>query len=145
MTGKRSTVYSADAWTFNYATLPIENGKGKDEFLKIEQQDDDFSYTPGLDGEGVFNQLMNNFTKVTLTLLQTSAGNALLSAIHIISRNTEGGQPAPLFIEDRLGTSKLLSSAALIFKMPDETAGKEADVTVWVFGVHDPNRFVGSH
>lgn len=145
MAGKRSTTYSADAWTFNVAGIPIETGKGKDEFLKIEQQDDDFSYTAGLDGEGVFNQMPNNFTKVTLTLLQTSAGNAILSALHIASKLTPGGQPAPLFIEDRLGTSKMLSSAAIILKMPDETAGKEADVITWEFGVHDPDRYVGSH
>jgi hypothetical protein len=145
MSGKRSTVYSADAWTFNFAGLPIESGKGKDEFLKIEQQDDDFTYTGGLDGEGVFNQMMNNYTTCSLTLLQTSAGNALLSAIHIVSRQTPGGQPGALFVKDRLGTSTMLSAAAMILKMPDEAAGKEADVIVWKFGVHDPDRFVGSH
>lgn len=145
MAGKRSTTWSADAWTFNFAGIPIETGKGKDEFLKIEQQNDDFSYTQGIDGEGVFNQVLNTYTKVTLTLLQTSAGNAILSAIHIASKLTTGGQVAPLFISDRLGTSKMVSSAAVILKMPDETAGTEAGVTVWEFGVHDPDRYVGSH
>jgi hypothetical protein len=145
MSGKRSTVYSADAWSFHFGGIPIETGKGKDEFLAIEQQEDDFSYTGGLDGEGVFNQLLNNYTKCTLTLLQTSAGNAILSAIHIISRKTPGGQPAPLFVKDGLGTSTMLSAAAMILKMPDEKAGKEADVIVWSFGVHDSDRFVGSH
>lgn len=141
----RSTTYSADAWNFNFGGVAIETGKGKDEFLKIEQQDPDFSYTSGLDGEGVFNQMPNNYTKVTLTLLQTSAGNAVLSAIHIASRLTPGGQPAPLFIKDSLGTSKTISPAAMILRMPDETAGKEADVITWEFGLHAPVRFVGQH
>ena len=137
--------YSADAWTFNFAGVPIETGKGKDEFLKIEQKDDDFTYTQGIDGEGVFNQVLNTYTKVTLTLLQTSAGNGVLSAIHIASKLTPGGQPAPLYIEDRLGTSKTVSAAAMILKMPDETAALEAGVITWEFGLHSPVRYVGSH
>lgn len=141
----RATTWSANAWSFNYAGIPIETGKGKDEFLKIEQQADDFSYTQGIDGEGVFNQLNATFTKVTLTLLQTSAGNAVLSAIAIASRQTEGGQIAPLVIMDRLGTSKTISIAAVIMKVPDETVSSEAGSVVWEFGLHEPTRFIGSH
>lgn len=141
----RVTTWSADAWTFNFAGVAIETGKGKDEFLKIEQQSDDFSYTQGIDGEGVFNQLLGTYTKLTLSLLQTSAGNAILSAIHNASKLTLGGQPAPLFVKDRLGTSTMVSQAAVIMKMPDETAATEAGVITWEFGIHDPARFVGQH
>lgn len=141
---KRSTVYSADAITFSMAGLPIDSGRGTDEFLRIEQEEDDFTYTAGVDGEGVFNHKMNKFTTITLTLLQTAKGNDVLSALHQASM-LAGGLPSPVFMEDRKGNSKLVSDAAIIKKMPDETFGGEADTTEWVIGVHDPVRFVGGH
>jgi hypothetical protein len=144
MPASRSTVYSANAWTFNFGGLAIETGKGKDEFLKITQKEDTFSYQQGIDGEGVFSWTGATSVEVELTLLQTSAGNAVLSAIHNASLLL-GGSPSPLFIEDRNGTSKTASVAALIKKWPDDGAASEAGMTKWEFIVHDPVRFVGSH
>lgn len=140
----RATVYSADKWVFNFAGLQIKTGKGPDEFLKTEQQEDDFTYTAGIDGEGAFSENKNSYTKISLTLLQTSAGNDLLSAYHIASK-LAGGLPAPLYVEDGGGNSKTISSAAMILKMPDEPVGKEVGVIVWEFGVHQPDRHVGGH
>lgn len=137
--------YSADAWTFNYAGLAVESGKGPDEFLKSEHVDAESTMTVGLDGSTVFNQIKNKSRKMTLTLLATSKGNAVLSAYYNAHRRTEGGLPAPLFVEDRLGTTKEISSAAVIEFMPDFAAGKEAGVIVWSFLVADAETFVGSH
>lgn len=144
MAASRSTVYSANAWTFNFGGLAIETGKGKDEFLKITQKEDTFTYQQGIDGEGVFSNSGASSVEIELTLLQTSAGNAVLSAIHTASLLL-GGSPAPLFIEDRNGTSKTGSVAALIKKWPDDGAAAEAGMIKWEFIAHDPIRFVGSH
>jgi len=140
----RATTFSADAWTFMFAGITIETGKGPDEFLKLEQQEDDISYTAGIDGEGVFSVNKNTYTKCTLTLLQTSKGNGVLSAIHNASKLADG-LPAPLAISDRKGTSKSISPSCMILKMPDETVAKQAGVCVWEFGMHQPERFVGNH
>jgi hypothetical protein len=145
MTGNANSTYSADAWTFNYATLVIESGKGTDEFIKSEQQNEEVTLTTGLDGESVFNIMKDTSRKITLTLLFTSKGNATLSAYLTASRKVEGGLPAPLYIEDRLGTTKELSGAAMITKMPDFAAAKEAGVVVWEFLAADSDAFVGSH
>lgn len=144
MPASRATVYSANAWTFNFGGLAIETGKGKDEFLKITQKEDTFTYQQGIDGEGVFSFSGASSVEIELTLLQTSAGNAVLSAIHTASLAL-GGSPAPLFIEDRNGTSKTASVAAMIKKWPDDQAASEAGMTKWEFIAHDPVRFVGSH
>lgn len=141
---KRSSVYSANAVTLVFGGLTVESGRGPDEFLRIEQEEDDFSYAAGIDGEGVFSEFNNKLTRVTVTLMQTAAGNGVLSAIHIASKKLNGS-PSPIYIEDRKGTSKLVSSASMIMKTPDETYAKEAGTTVWVIGVHDPERFVGGH
>lgn len=142
--GTRTTVYSANAVTFSFATQQIESGRGPDEFLRIEQQEDDFSHAAGIDGEGVWNELLNKYTLVTVTLMQTSAGNGVMWAIHQASKLL-GGSPAPLYVEDRKGTSKLVGTSALILKTPDETYAREAGTVVWVVGVSDPNRVVGGH
>ena len=144
---KRQTVYSANAITFNLATQSIESGRGPDEFLKIEQQDDDFSHTQGLDGEGCWNELNGgggSYTIITVTLLQTAAGNGVLWAIHEASK-LAGGLPVPLYVADRKGTSKLVSTDAMILKTPDETFAKEAGTTVWTIGCVPDVRITGGH
>lgn len=142
--GKRQTVYSANAVTLNVASRAIESGRGPDEFLKIEQAADDFSHTAGLDGEGCFNELKDDYTTITVTLLQTSAGNGELWAIHQASK-LAGGLMVPLFVEDRKGSSKLVATEAMILKNPDETYAKEAGTAVWVIGCSPDVRVVGGH
>lgn len=142
--GSRATVYSANAVTFTLATLAIESGRGDNEFLKITQPNDDFSYKQGLDGEGVFSEMRNNYTEVEITLLQTSAGNDVLWALHLASLKA-GGLLMPAFFEDRKGNSKMVSAEALILKNPDETYAREAGTVVWKIGVHAPERQVGGH
>jgi hypothetical protein len=142
--GNRATVYSANAVTLNFATQLIESGRGPDEFLKIEQQSDDFSHSSGLDGEGVWNELLDKYSIITVTLMQTAAGNGVLWAIHQASKLL-GGSPAPLYIEDRKGTSKTADTSSLILKTPDETYAKEAGTTVWIIGANSPTRVVGGH
>jgi hypothetical protein len=145
MTGNANSTYSADAFSFVYALIPIESGKGPDEFLKSTQQNDEVTLTTGLDGESVFNIIKDTSRLVTLTLLYTSKGNAILSAYLLASRKVEGGLPAPLAIKDRLGTTTELSAAAMIKKMPDMAAAKEAGVVVWEFLCADSDAFIGSH
>lgn len=140
----RATVYSANAVTLTLAGLNIESGRGPDEFLRIEQQNDDFTYNAGIDGEGVFSENRNHYTLLTVTLMQTSQGNDVLSALHNASK-LAGGSPFPAYVEDRRGTTKLVSGAALIMKTPDQTFAREAGTVVWVIGVHDPQRHVGGH
>lgn len=142
--GNRNTVYSANALTLSMALQLIESGRGPDEFLKIEQQSDDFSHTAGLDGESAWNELLDKYTIITVTLLQTAAGNGVLWAIHQASK-LGGGLPSPLFIADRKGTSKLVSTNAMILKNADETYAKEAGTTVWLIGCDPDVRVVGGH
>lgn len=142
---KRSTVYSLDVITFSFGGIDCTKGMGKDGFLTIAQQSDSWSYVQGSDGEGVFNKMPPGATLITAKFLQTSQTNALLSAYFLLSEQTEGGLPAPVFYEDRKGTSKLVAASAVIVKLPDENLNKEAEDVEWSFLVHAPTRFVGSH
>lgn len=140
MSAKR---YSADDYTFLLAKQKVDSGRGPDTFLTVAQQEDSVTYSVGLDGEGVFNFIPGRPVLVTLTVMQTSAANALLTALHIASE-AAGGLLYPCEGQDSRGTSKIISEACAITKLPDETFGKEAGTVDWAIIVHNPLRAVGS-
>lgn len=142
---KRSTTHSLDVITFTFAGINCAKGMGKDGFLTISEQEDTVTYTKGLDGEGVFNVMPPGATLITARFLRTSETNALLSAYYNASKLAEGGLPAPIYYEDRKGTSKLVGASAMITKQPDENLNAEVEDVEWTFLVHAPERFVGSH
>ena len=144
MAGKRATRYSADDYSLSIANLEINSGRGTDTFVEIAAQEDDFGYKAGIDGEGVFYEIPGDYTLITVYLMQTSAGNALLSGLHIASKKAKG-LLYPIAGSDSRGTSKIISEACMIMKMPDEAFAKEPGVITWVIGVHDPERLIGSH
>lgn len=141
----RATRYSAKDYVLDLANLPIDSGRGTDTFVEIAGEEDDFGYQGGLDGEGVFFELSaSEYTILTVYLMQTSAGNATLSALHIASKKARGIM-YPISGQDTGGTSKIVSEAAMILKLPDEAWAKEPGVNAWRIGVHKPDRFVGGH
>lgn len=144
MAGKRATRYSGNDYVLSIANVNIDSGRGPDTFVEISQQGDDFGYSAGMDEEGVFFQNNNSYTLLTVTLMQTSKGNAVLSALHNASKRA-GGIMYPISGEDSRGTSKIISEACMIMKMPDEAITREPGVTQWIIGVHAPEREIGSH
>lgn len=144
MSTSRVTVYSVDVITFNFAGIDLADGMGKGGFLKITQPDPNWTYTKGIGKEAAFNHKSTGAVEIEVTFLQTAKQNALLSAYHILSE-AANGLPAPLFYEDRKGSSKIVGTDAVLTQMPDENLGDEADDITWKFIVHAPQRFVGQH
>lgn len=141
----RSTVYSLKKTAFNYGGYGIDTGRADDgDVVVVEQENADFAYKSGPDGEGVFYQTAPGATRVTLRLMQTAAANAVLSAMQAVAKAL-GGAPAPLSLSDEGGTGKLISPAAVIEKLPDETYAQEPGAYEWVFICHEPLRVVNSH
>jgi hypothetical protein len=140
-----STVYAPDVITFKFASIDVAVGLGEGDFLDIAKAADDWTTTVGIGGDVVFNKIPGGVTIIKATLLQTSSANILLTAYHLASRLIEGGGPAPLLYEDRLGTSKGIDTAAVIQKMADEKFGKEAKDVTWAFISAGLARIVGGH
>jgi hypothetical protein len=139
----RATRYSAEDYTFLLAGQKVDSGRGQDTFLTIAQQEDSVTYSVGLDREGVFNFIPGRPVLVTLTLMQTSTANALLTELHNAS-DAAGGLLYPCAGQDSRGTSKIVSDACAITKLPDEGFGKESGTVDWAIIVHNPLRTVGS-
>lgn len=139
-------VYSAAEVTFNFAGIPIDSGRGDDEFCAITKVEDTYTYKAGVDGEGTRSENKNSLYRVTLTLMRTSAGNAILSAIHNGDLAIPGGSGiAPILVRDRQGTSNFACGEAWIVKMPDNTYSKEANTIQWIFECHNPTAFIGGN
>ena len=139
-------VYSAAEITVNVGGLSIDSGRGDDEFCEISKAEDTFTYKAGVDGEGTRSESKNSLHKVKLTLMKTSAGNAILSAIHNGDIAVPGGAGiVPILIRDRQGTSLFTSAEAWITKIPDTKYAKEAGTVEWMFDVHNPTSFVGGN
>lgn len=136
--------YSAKEIKFFINAIPIDSGRADGTFLEIAQQNPDINYTPSADGDGVFSQRHDRYTVYRLTLLQTSAGNSVLSALHNASL-LAGGIQYPIYTEDSNGTSRSADTEGMILKTPDETYATEAGTVVWEIGAKSPERFVGGH
>ena|ERR1700733_11964508 len=137
-------IYSASEHSFSFAAIPIDTGRGEDEFLSWEQKEENFSVKVGVDGETTRNEMKNNYTELTLTLMQTSSSNAILSAILNGDIKLAGGSGVgPLMVRDRQGTTALLTPEAFILGPPAQKRGKEVGTLAWKFGVVNPTRLDG--
>ena len=140
---QRATRYCADDYVFLLGGLAVDSGRGPDTFLTVAQNADTSTYQAGIDGEGVFSESKDNSATITLTLMQTSAGNALLSEMYRVQQAT--GTLLPCSGQDSRGTSKMASEACKITRLPDETFAKEAGTVEWTIIAHNLIRQVGSH
>jgi hypothetical protein len=139
-------VYSANEITCVFGGLPIDSGRGDDEFCAISKAEDTFTYKAGVDGEGTRSESKNNSHTVKITVMRTSRANALLCAIYTGDVAVAGGAGiVPILIRDRQGLSLFSSAEAWITKLPDNVYAKEANTIEWVIGVHNPINFIGGN
>lgn len=138
-------VYDANEVTVNFGGLPIEAGYDDGEFVLIEQQEDDFVIKVGTDGEVTRSRTNNQLTQVTIKLMQSSSGNAVLSALRLLQLLGGGADVGTLMVRDRQGTSIFVSAEAWINKPPDASFDREAKVREWPLMCAAMKRFDGGN
>lgn len=139
-------IYSAAEVSLIFSLIPIDGGRGDDEFVQIAKAEETYSYKAGVDGEGTRSFSTNSYFTVKVTLMQTSSGNAILSAIHTGDISLPGGAGvAPILIRDKQGKSIFAAAEAWITKWPDLKYAKEAGTVEWTFGVHGAVQFIGGN
>lgn len=140
--------YAANEVTVNVAGIPINSGRGPDgggEFCKLEKKEDSFGFVESeVDGDGAWYRKKGSFTTMTLTLMQSSASNDLLSALHQLDLSGGAGE-GPAFVKDGKGTSVFVATSCRVLKTPDQTYAVEPGTNVWVIGCHGVTRFVGGN
>lgn len=139
-------VYDANEVTVNVAGLPIESGYDDGEFCRIEQESDDFVDKAGTDGEVTRSKTNDQRATVTIILMQSSTGNALLSGLNNIDKLAgNGAGVGPLLIRDRQGTALYAAAECWIAKPPDVKFDREPTNREWKLRVAKLNRFDGGN
>lgn len=140
--------YAANEVTITLAAIPISSGRGPDgggEFLKIEKKEDSFGFVESeVDGDGAWYRKKGSYCTVTLTLMQSSASNDALSALHLLDLATGAGE-GPFFAKDGKGNSLFVATSARILKTPEQNFAVEPGTRVWTIGCHGVTQFVGGN
>lgn len=139
-------VYDANEVTLNFAGIPIDSGFDDGEFIRIEQESDDFVDKAGTDGEVTRSKTNDRRTTITVILMQSSDGNAALSALNNIDRLANNGAGvAPILVSDRQGTSIFAAAECWIAKPPDVSYDREPTAREWTLRAANPERFDGGN
>jgi len=139
-------IYDANEVTVNVAGLPIESGFDDGEFLRIEQEADDFIDKAGTDGEVTRSKTNDRRATVTIILMQSSDGNALLSGLNNIDRLAgNGAGVGPLLVRDRQGTALYAAAECWISKPPNVSFDREPTAREWTLRVASLERFDGGN
>lgn len=103
------------------------------DFMTVEDDEDAFSMQVGTDGEAARSKTNNRGGTMTISTLQTSAANTLLSVLHNLDRNTPGGVGiGPFLCKDGSGNALHTAEKCWIQKRPSATYGREAQAREWI-------------
>lgn len=102
------------------------------DFCSIVKDEDDWSLQIGAHGEGARSASNNNSYTITVTLMQTSPSNVVLSSLAKLDK-ISAKSALPLMIKDASGGTIAAAASAWIQKVPDVGFGVEAGTREWVF------------
>lgn len=125
--------YDLDQVAINFALQDLGQGFGEGAAIKFEKTKETFTEKEGADGSVARSKTGSKLWKVTVTLLNTSGGNAILSGIHTLDENAPNGAGmGPLLVKDLGGKSLFISSKAWIRTWPNLELNAEASNVEWV-------------
>lgn len=139
-------VYDPNEVSILVCGLPIDGGFGEDTFIEIDQDSNDFDDVVGTDGDVTRSKTNDRRATITLTLMQSSVSNALLSALNNIDRRkSNGAGVGPLLIKDNQGTTLFAAEKSWIAKPPTAGFGKKANERAWMIRCASLERFDGGN
>lgn len=139
-------VYDPNEVTIVVCGIPIEGGFADGTFVEIAQDSDDFADVAGTDGDVSRSKTNDKRATITITLMSTALGNALLSALNAIDRRAgNGAGVGPCLIKDNQGTSLYAGEKSWIAKPPDVTFDKTATPRAWKIRVASLERLDGGN
>jgi hypothetical protein len=113
-------------------------------FLNVERDEDTWNKVVGADGSVARSKSANKAATLTLTLLQTSPSNDILSALAALDEET-GDAEIPIIIKDNSGTTLVSAPESWIQKPPAIVYGKEVQNREWVFALSKTTFFAGGN
>lgn len=113
-------------------------------FCNVERNEDMWSLQMGTDGTGTRSKSSNRSGRVTVTLMQSSPSNDVLSDFALADEATNGAA-LPLMVKDINGTSLYSAEKAWLVKTAPAEHGREATGREWVFETDELLVHVGSN
>jgi hypothetical protein len=113
-------------------------------FLNVVRNNDMWSEVVGASGETARAKSNDKSGLATLTLMQTSPSNDVLSSLALQDENLNTGV-RPLLVKDGLGTTTLFSATGYIKKVADAGFAKEVGTREWSIYLVDLTIYVGGN
>ena len=138
-------VYDAKACSVSFANIPI-TGWADGDFVVIDNESDAYGDAIGTDGEVTRFRTNDDRANVTIRLMQSSAVNDQLSALHTLDKLSSNGAGLGVFyFKDTNGTSIYSGENAWIQKAPPATFSREVKEREWKIRVAKLVRVDGSN
>lgn len=102
-------------------------------FITIEKKEDAFTALVGVDGEVARAKSNNQGATITVSLMQDSASNEILSSVHIADLEAGAGVFPMLVLDTVNGTSLYEATKAWITRFPTAEYDKTAIERDWIF------------
>lgn len=143
MAPPRTKEYSGAAVTITFKGVSL-SGFGPETFVVAERNADAYEMAVGADGEPVRAKSSDKSGFVTITLMQSSAGNDALSTALLLDELTGDGVGA-LLVKDLNGTTVINAQAAWGRKMANAEFGRTAGTREWILDTGELDMFVGGN
>lgn len=137
--------YDASAIALVFSAVPI-GGFADGEFMRITPNSEGFTIVTGVDGHTTRSKTGNRSGRLTTPVMQSSASNDVLSLIHQLDLDNDGGAGVGvLSMVDLSGRSVLLAPEAWVVGWPEQGWDRGAGSREWVFEWGDATVFVGGN
>lgn len=104
--------------------------------IRLTRETDTFSHVVGADGKVARSKTLQRTARLEISLLQTSASNDILSAVHILDRDAPNGAGIfPFALRDKSGRSMYSGAQCWVMKAPDPSFEREATQRDWVIAI----------
>lgn len=123
------------------AGTPVE-GFADGTFVVCARNNDSYTTSTGADGEPARAQSNDKSGTITITLMQTSATNDILSAAVTLDE-LQGDGVFPVLVKDLNGTTLVTAETAYVQKPADVEFGRELAEREWVIATPELNILAG--
>jgi len=138
--------YDPRGIVISIAGLLIQRGFAEDSMVKVAFTSPRFESKVGVDGEVTRARLHDRRATATLSLMQSSDGNDILSAL--LRRDTvalPGAGVGSFLMRDLQGTTLVFASAAWVKGIPEVEYGKSVGTRAWEIELADCDATLGGN
>jgi hypothetical protein len=126
-----------------FALVPI-SGFSDDSMVEFAEDEDGFILVRGVDGNFTRSKIAGRSGVLTISLMQSSRSNDVLTAIYTADMlKTGGAGVVPTMVRDKNGTSLIVADKSWVIKPADQKFGKQAGPREWKIQLVGHKNFIG--